>query len=254
VSFSAELSIVDDALIATAAAAAVAVQITPTAEDTSSSSSDAKKAPLPGREVSAKTFSFDAMEGLGFEKVRIGGDSPDVVPLSGALSVGDGAAVRVVTPKAVDYAGTTAQPASGKAGDCAEVERADAAAAQAVPFDAPASSASTSKAPDVKQKQDPSTSTTTGAARKTIGIKRTQSSLEQAWKLKQGTVPGADAALGASAMPTVGGKVVRNENAVNESSASSGADAEGALLYPAGKKLRVPMKSLTELFRGSSTK
>jgi hypothetical protein len=63
-----------------------------------------------------------------------------------------------------------------------------------------------------------------------------------------------ESAHGGGAVAAGGGKVVRNENAVNDSSISSGADAEGPVLYPAGKKLRVPMKSLTELFRGSSTK
>jgi hypothetical protein len=271
VSFSEELSIVGDVSIASAAAAAL---ITPTAEEASTivasaanggGGSSIKKRHIPGLEVSAKVFSFDAMEGLGFEKVRIGGDSPDAAPSSSNAGIapakpapGPGeSVVRVVTPKAADCEVAATKLAGGGTATCAEEEKkerhADAVALQTkvpAPEASLSSAAAVSSASDGK-KQLPESASSSSVGRKTIGIKRTQSSLEQAWKLKQGAAAEAGESAGAV---TGAGKVVRNENVLNDCGVSSGVDAEGALLYPAGKKLRVPMKSLTELFRASSTK
>jgi hypothetical protein len=78
---------------------------------------------------------------------------------------------------------------------------------------------------------EPSTS------KKAVGIKRTQSSLEQAWKkASTGAIPAAR----------------QNENVLNGSGDSVGADSQGmAFPLPAAKKLRAPMKSLTELFKAA---
>jgi hypothetical protein len=73
--------------------------------------------------------------------------------------------------------------------------------------------------------------------KKSAGIKRTQSSLEQAWKkASTGAVPATR----------------QNENVLNGSSDGVGADLQGlAFPLPAAKKLRAPMKSLTELFKAA---
>lgn len=79
-----------------------------------------------------------------------------------------------------------------------------------------------------------------GASSKpTIGIKRTQSSLEQAWKLKSATTASTADSSNASRRSD---ENVRNGSTVED---------EGAVQV--GKKLRVPMKSLSELFRANST-
>jgi hypothetical protein len=93
------------------------------------------------------------------------------------------------------------------------------------PVNAPAETAESNNTPE------PSTS------KKSAGIKRTQSSLEQAWKkASTGAVPAAR----------------QNENVLNGSGESVGADLQGlAFPLPAAKKLRAPMKSLTELFKAA---
>jgi hypothetical protein len=93
------------------------------------------------------------------------------------------------------------------------------------PVNAPAETAESNNTPE------PSTS------KKSAGIKRTQSSLEQAWrKASTGAVSAAR----------------QNENVVNGSGDSVGADSQVmAFPLPAAKKLRAPMKSLTELFKAA---
>lgn len=77
------------------------------------------------------------------------------------------------------------------------------------------------------------------SSKPTIGIKRTQSSLEQAWKIKS---PAATTAADASNTVSKSDENVRNGSTVED---------DGAVHV--GKKLRVPMKSLSELFRANST-
>ena len=124
VSFSEELSIVGNVSIASAAAAAAL--ITPAVVEAASNAAN------DGSCRDENSVRRAHLEGLGSEKVHIGGDSPDAAPLSssaGCASTKSAAAgpvngvVRVVTPKAIDSTAADTKPAGGIAAACLRGER-----------------------------------------------------------------------------------------------------------------------------------